>query len=99
MLFVEVDKIYKQLFTLRRKAENIRLHRAGVVDIAVTPALGFERVPDAISRFRQDHPDVQFKLQTLHNEAALQSLLESRCSLLMLYSCLLYTSPEPTRPY
>lgn len=86
MLFDEVDKIYRQLFTVRRKAENIRQHRAGVVDIAVTPALGFERVPDTIARFRQTHPDVQFKLQTLHNEAALQSLLESRCSLLMLYS-------------
>lgn len=40
MLFDEVDKIYRQLFTVRRKAENIRQHRAGVVDIAVTPALG-----------------------------------------------------------
>ena len=86
MLFSEVDKIYKQLYSIKKMSENIKRNEHGIVDIAVTPAMGFEVIPNAIAKFREKRPDVQFKLQTLHNDDALQSLLEHKCDLAILYS-------------
>lgn len=86
MLFSEVDKIYKQLYSIKKMSENIKRSEHGIVDIAITPALGFELIPNAISKFREKHPNVQFKLQTLHNDEALQSLIEHKCDLAILYS-------------
>lgn len=85
MLFSEVDKIYKQLYSIKKMAENIKRSEQGMVNIAVTPALGFELIPKAIAKFRVKHPNVQFKLQTLHNEEAAQALLEYKCDLAILY--------------
>lgn len=86
MLFSEVDKIYKQIHSIRKMSENI-LHSAdGTVNLALSPALGFELLPRAIAKFRKHHPNVRFKLQTLHNDEALQTLLEHKCDMAFLYS-------------
>jgi len=85
MLFIEVDKIYKQLFSIKKMSENIKRSEQGIVNIAVTPAIGFKLIPKAISKFRQLHPNVQFKLQTVHNDEAAQVLLEHRCDMAILY--------------
>ena len=89
MLFFEVDSIYKQLSSIKKKAENIKRSESGLVDIAISPALGFELIPNAIAKFHEVHPDVQFRIKTLHNDDALQTLLEHRCDLAILFS-----SPE-----
>lgn len=85
MLFSEVDKIYKQLYSIKKMAENIKHSEQGIVDIAVTPALGFKLIPQAIAKFRKTHPSVQFKVQTMHNDEAAQALLEYKCDLAILY--------------
>ncbi|WP_299074040.1 LysR family transcriptional regulator [uncultured Paraglaciecola sp.] len=86
MLFSDVDKIYKQIHSIRKMSENIQHSADGLVNIALSPALGFDLLPKAIAKFRQRHPKVRFKLQTLHNEEALQALIEHKCDLALLYS-------------
>lgn len=86
MLFSEIDVIYKQLGLIKRMSDNIRQSEKGRIDIAISPALGFELIPDAIAEFHNSHPDVQFSVKTLHNEEALQTLLEHRCDLVILFS-------------
>lgn len=85
MLFTEVDKIYKQLFSIKKMSKNIKRNEQGIVNIAVTPALGFQILPRAISKFKVQHPHVQFRLKTIHNEEASQALLEQNCDLAILY--------------
>lgn len=85
-LFSEVDKIYKQIRSIRKMSENIQRSEDGVVNLAISPALGFELIPNAIKAFRKIHPKVKFNIQTLHNEGALQALIEHRCDLALLYS-------------
>lgn len=86
MLFVEVDKIYKQLNSIKKMTANIKRSENGFIDLAVTPALGFQVLPNAIAKFKVAHPDVQFKLRTLHNDDALQSLMEHKCDVALLYA-------------
>lgn len=86
MLFSEVDKIYKQIHSIRKMSENIQHSTDGVINLAISPALGFELIPKTIAAFRKTHPNVRFKLQTLHNQEALQALLEHKCDLALLYS-------------
>lgn len=85
MLFSEVDKIYKQLFSIKKMSKNIKHNVQGIVNIAVTPALGFQILPRAISIFKEQHPHVQFKLKTIHNDEVGQALLEQHCDLAILY--------------
>ncbi|MBU2877540.1 MULTISPECIES: LysR family transcriptional regulator [Alteromonadaceae] len=85
-LFPEIDKLYKQLRSINALAENINRRDSGVIDIALTPGLGFGVIPRSIAKFREVHPHVQFKLQTMHNDDALQTLLEHKCDLALLYS-------------
>lgn len=68
LLFEEVDKIYQQLNTIKNSAENIKNNEVGRVSIAISPALGFNVLPNAISQFREDHSQVNFDIKTLHND-------------------------------
>lgn len=85
MLFTNVDTIYKQLYSIKKMSANIKHSERGLVNIAVTPALGFDLLPKAIAAFKQKHQKVQFKIQTLHNDDAAQALLEHKCDLALLY--------------
>lgn len=91
LLFGEVDKIYKQIHSLRSLSENIQQNADGIVNIAISPALGFELLPKAIAKFRKQFPGVRFRLQTLHNDEAMQALAEHKCDLAVLYA----TPPIP----
>jgi DNA-binding transcriptional LysR family regulator len=85
-LFTEVDKIHKQLNSIKKLSTNIRRSEQGYIDLAITPALGFDVLPKAIARFCVDYPDVQIKLRTIHNDEALESLLEHKSDVAILYS-------------
>lgn len=85
-LFSEVDKIYKQLISIKKLATNIRRSEQGYVDLAITPALGFDVLPNALARFCVDYPGVHIKLRTMHNDEALESLLEQKSDVAILYA-------------
>ncbi len=86
MLFVEVDKIYKQLKTIRNTAENIKKHDYGKISLGLSPALGFGVIPQALSNFKQQHENVSVNLLTMHNHEVLQALHEYKCDLAIMFA-------------
>jgi len=85
MLFDEVDKIYQQMRSIKNTAENINKSEYGQISIGGTPALGFDVIPSAIAKYHNVHHQVNFNVQTVHNEAVMQSLLEHKCDLAILF--------------
>ncbi|MGB1261812.1 MAG: LysR family transcriptional regulator [Cognaticolwellia sp.] len=86
MLFDEVDKIYQQMRSIKNTAQNIKKSEFGSISLGVTPALGFNAIPNVIANYHQDYPHVTFDIKTIHNDAVMQSLLEHRCDLAILFS-------------
>ncbi len=86
MLFDEVDKIYQQMRSIKNTAENIKKLEYGQINIGASPALGFEIIPSAIAKYHHLHRQVNFNIQTLHNDAVMQALLEHKCDLAILFS-------------
>ncbi|MGB1197933.1 MAG: LysR family transcriptional regulator [Thalassotalea sp.] len=86
MLFDEVDKIYQQMRAIKNTAQNIKKSEFGSISLGVTPALGFDAIPNVIANYHQDFPNVTFDIKTIHNDAVMQSLLEHKCDLAVLFS-------------
>lgn len=86
MLFDEVDKIYQQMRSIKNTAENIKKSEYGHINLGLTPALGFDAVPNAIAKYHEKHQRVNFNVQTVHNDAVMQALLEHKCDLAILFS-------------
>jgi DNA-binding transcriptional LysR family regulator len=86
LLFNEVDKIYRQLTNINNAADNIRKNEVGQIDIALTPALGFNVIPSALVKFRRLHPKINCGLQTLHNEQVLNHLNRHQSELAIMFA-------------
>lgn len=86
MLFDEVDKIYQQMCSIKNTAENIKKSEYGQINIAGSPALGFDVIPSAIAKYHHKHHQVNFNVQTVHNDTVMQSLLEHKCDVAILFS-------------
>jgi DNA-binding transcriptional LysR family regulator len=86
MLFDEVDKIYQQMRSIKNTAENIKKSEYGQINIAGSPALGFDVIPSAIAKYHKIHRQVNFNVQTVHNDAVMQTLLEHKCDLAILFA-------------
>ncbi|WP_158768869.1 LysR family transcriptional regulator [Paraglaciecola sp. L1A13] len=86
LLFKEVDIIYKQLNSIKKMSANIKQSEHGLIEIAVTPALGFQIIPNTLAKFKAKHANVSIKFKTMHNDEALQSLLEHKCDAAILYA-------------
>ncbi|MBH0057224.1 LysR family transcriptional regulator [Pseudoalteromonas sp. SWXJZ94C] len=86
MLFDEVDKIYQQMRSIKSTAENIKKAEFGNINLSVTPALGFDALPNAIAQYHKTYPNVHFNVQTVHNNEVLQALLEHKCDIAILFS-------------
>ncbi len=86
MLFDEVDKIYQQLRSIKNTTDNIKKSDFGNLNIGVTPALGFDAIPNAIASYHKAHDKVLFNTQTLHNDAVKQALFEHKCDFAVLFS-------------
>lgn len=86
MLFDEVDKIYQQMRSIKNTAENIKKSEYGQINLGLTPALGFNAIPSAIAKYHHKHQKVNFNVQTVHNDAVMQALLEHKCDLAILFS-------------
>jgi len=86
MLFDEVDKIYQQMRSIKNTAENIKKSEYGHINLGLTPALGFNAIPNAIAKYHDVHHKVNFNVQTLHNDSVMQALLEHKCDLAILFS-------------
>ncbi|MFY8106764.1 MAG: LysR family transcriptional regulator [Elstera sp.] len=74
-LFAEVQKIYSGLESLKKLARNLKDGRTGRLRIAASPALCIDLMPQAIARFRKEHPDVSFEVETHHYKDLVDALL------------------------
>jgi len=86
MLFGEVDKIYQQMRSIKNTSQNIKKSEFGSISLGVSPALGFDVIPNVIAKFHKDYPNVSFDIQTIHNDDMMQTLLEHKCDLAVLFS-------------
>ncbi|WP_417449785.1 LysR family transcriptional regulator [Kordiimonas sp.] len=65
-LFSEVDAIQGQLASLESRARNLAGGKSGHVRLSVMPALGLHILPLAVTRFREQFPEVTFDINTAH---------------------------------
>lgn len=86
LLFDEVDRIYQQITVINDAAKNIKNNEVGCISLALTPALGFDVVPAAITRFREKHCNVVFDIQTLHNERVQKHLQRHKSELALMFA-------------
>jgi len=86
MLFSEVDKVYKQIRSVRNSAINLKKIKTGNINIGLTPALGFELIPIAVAQYKRDNPQVNINLQTMHNDEVHQALLEHKIDFALMFS-------------
>ena len=56
-LFPEIEHLYRQLHSVKTLADNLQRHDEGMIDVAITPALGFDVIPQAIARFNDRYPN------------------------------------------
>ncbi|TQV87176.1 LysR family transcriptional regulator [Aliikangiella coralliicola] len=86
LLFEEVDRVYRQLNTINDAAENIKNKEVGRISLALTPALGFDLIPQTVAQFRQKHPKITFDIQTLHNDQLQKHLLRHKSELAIMFA-------------
>jgi len=80
-LFIDVEKVNKQISALNQSARNLRDKKTEHIRIAMITGLGFNVTPRAIAKFQEHHPDVTFELTTEHFPALCLALLEYRADI------------------
>ncbi|GAU80196.1 LysR family transcriptional regulator [Bosea sp. BIWAKO-01] len=58
-LFPEVDRLFGDLAGLRRRAQDLRLGKSGVVRLAASAPPSLSLVPEALRHFRAAHADIR----------------------------------------
>jgi len=90
-LFVEVADVFERVHSLQKTVGNLKNVSTGHIRLAVVPSLGLQLAPLAIARFRQQHPQVTFDVQTLHHDEVFEALYERSCDIAIAYD-------PPTHP-
>ncbi len=85
-LFGEVDKVYKQIRSVRNSVENLKKGKTGCINVGLTPALGFDILPKAVAQYKDNHPGVKINILTIHNNEVLQGLLEHTIDFALMFS-------------
>ncbi|MDP1631126.1 MAG: LysR family transcriptional regulator [Caulobacter sp.] len=87
-LFREVKEVFERLDSLKQTALNLKLREGGHIRAAVLPALGLGIAPEAVARFRKQHPTVTFDFRTLHYEEVLRGLYEHEVDMALAYDAI-----------
>ncbi len=74
-LFVEVDRLNRDLQSVRRMASNLRDKPEQTVRLVSTPTLATSVVPTALTLWRKKYPEVRCKLSTHHTPEIVTALL------------------------
>lgn len=59
MLFPDADRVFRDLSSLRRLADDLRLGEGGLVRIAASSSLALTVMPRVVAKFREAHPRVK----------------------------------------
>lgn len=74
-LFVEVDRLNRDLQSVRRMASSLRDKPEQTVRLVSTPTLAMSVVPTALTLWRKKYPEVRCKLSTHHTPEIISALL------------------------
>ncbi|MBB3344556.1 LysR family transcriptional regulator [Luteimonas sp. RC10] len=84
-LAIEAAEVFRRLTSLQKAAGKLRFLTDGHIRLAVVPSLGLAVAPLAIARFRTQHPQVTFEVQTLHHDDLFRALYERSCDIAIGY--------------
>ncbi|MBT9455616.1 MAG: LysR family transcriptional regulator [Burkholderiaceae bacterium] len=74
-LFVEIDKLNRDLVAIRRLAANLRVGETELVRVVATPTLGASVIPPAMTRWCKAYPKGRCELSTNHTREIVNALL------------------------
>ncbi|MFN5046985.1 LysR family transcriptional regulator [Roseateles sp.] len=74
-LFVEIDKLNRDLVSIRRLAANLRSGESEQVRLVATPTLGATVIPQAMSQWCRAYPQARCVLATNHTREIVSALL------------------------
>jgi DNA-binding transcriptional LysR family regulator len=74
-LFVEIDKLNRDLVSIRRLAANLRAGESELVRVVATPTLGAAVIPAAMTRWCKAFPQGRCELATNHTREIVNALL------------------------
>lgn len=74
-LFIEVDKLNRDLQSVRRLANNLKNHPDEAVRLASTPTLSVTVIPAALAAWRARFPQIHCTLATHHTSDMVNALL------------------------
>jgi DNA-binding transcriptional LysR family regulator len=74
-LFVEVDRLNRDLQSVRRLASSLKDKPEQTVRMVSTPTLAMSVVPTALTTWRKKYPEVRCKLSTHHTPEIVSALL------------------------
>ncbi len=77
-LYEHVERLFTELGSVRRVAQNLRNVGDDAIRLASTPALGAHLIPEMVASFLSAYPDTYFELETLHFEEIVNALRDSR---------------------
>jgi len=78
-LFIEVDRLHRDLQSVRRLASSLKDKMAETVRLLSTPTLAVSVVPAALTAWRHKFPHVQCRLATQHTREIVSALLLGEC--------------------
>lgn len=89
LLAPEVEKVFRQLEQVQRLSQNLVPHAQGRIRLGCIPSLGLSVVPQAIQRFQQLYPDIQYEVRTQHTAQLIEGLMAQELDLALTFD------PEP----
>lgn len=85
-LFREAGDVFDRLASLQQTARNLAQSGGGHIRMGIVPSLALDVVPQALARFRRDHPRVTFEVHTHHHDDLVRSLIERETDLAIAYT-------------
>lgn len=85
-LFREAGDVFERLASLQQTARNLAQAGGAHIRMGIVPSLALDVVPQALARFRRDHPHVTFEVHTHHHDDLVRSLIERETDLAIAYT-------------
>lgn len=85
-LFREAGDVFERLASLQHTARNLAQAGGGHIRMGIVPSLALDVVPQALARFRRDHPRITFEVHTHHHDDLVRSLIERETDLAIAYT-------------
>lgn len=85
ILYTGVDKVYRDIETVRRVARNLRKNTHGFLRIGCLPSLSLGLLPESVNRLQEREEHFSCEIQTYHSKELIQSLLAHETDLVVTF--------------